>query len=435
MVEATTIRKFLPTHLLTTQNLYAALVILLLEVSAHAPAPDTLVVCPREFRPALTQWETFRRAQGHQISVIDAPSAAAQVQTKIREVARSGKLKYVLLIGDVPGYVNRATAGGPAVPTNYLQAKINIRWGSTSTIASDGPYGDLDGDGLPELAVGRIPADSPAELAAAVRKIIHYEKQVANEECCRRINIVAGIGGFGAVTDALIESTAHHVIRQTVPRNYDIQPTLANPSSPHCPKPGEFASTVRRQFSAGSLAWIYLGHGLPAELDRVPAPGGTESILSVDDVPLLRRGEQAPLAVLVACYTGAIDAKSDCLGEELLLAEEGPIAVIAATRVTMPYGNTVLGYELLRACFNDRPDSLGEILRLAQRRSLSEPDKGSLRASIDSLAKDLTPAPVDLPAERREHVLMYQLLGDPLLRLHRPAEPPATSPAQRETAK
>jgi hypothetical protein len=156
----------------------------------------------------------------------------------------------------------------------------------------------------------------------------------------------------------------------------------------------------------------------------------------VADVPLLRRGEQAPLVVLVACYTGAIDARSDCLGEELLLAEEGPIAVLAATRVTMPYGNTVLGYELLRACFNDRPDSLGEILRLAQRRTLSEPEQGSLRASIDSLAHGLSTPPVDLPAERREHVLMYQLLGDPLLRLHRPTEPTiSTSSAQRTKVK
>ena len=374
-------------------------------------------------------------AQGHEILVIDAPASAAQVQLRIRDSARFGKLSYVLLVGDVPRSVNRATAGEPTLPTNYLPAKVNTLWGSHAMIASDAPYGDIDGDGLPELAVGRIPADSSAELAAAIRKIIHYEQHIANEECCRRINIVAGIGGFGAVTDALIEATAQHVIRQTVPRIYNIQPTLANPSSPHCPKPGDFAATVRRQFSAGSLAWIYLGHGLPAELDRVPAPGGTELILSVDDVPLLRRGDQAPLAVLVACYTGAIDAKSDCLGEELLLAEEGPIAVIAATRVTMPYGNTVLGYELLKACFDDRPDSLGKVLQIAQRRTLSEPEKGTLRASIDKLAEGLSPPPADLVSERREHVLMYQLLGDPLLRLRRPADPVETSSAQRSTLK
>jgi hypothetical protein len=412
--------------------LYAALFFLLL--AASAPAPDTLVVCPRDLRAGLAEWQSYRAAQGHRILIVDPADRTAELQAKIRDAARTGGLKHVLLIGDVPGASDRASRGAPVVPTNYVPASINTRWGSPPTIASDAPYGDIDGDGRPELAVGRIPADSAEELAAVVRKIIHYERNAANESCGRRINVVAGIGGYGAATDALIEATAHQVIRQLVPRSYEIQPTMANPASPHCPKPGDFAASVRRQISAGSLAWIYLGHGLPTELDRVPAPGGTEAILSVHDVPLLRRGEQAPLAVLVACYTGALDARADCLGEELLLAEEGPIAVIAATRVTMPYGNTVLGYELLRACFQDKPAELGEMLRLAQRRSLTEPEKNSLRASIDRIAEGLSPPPVDLAAERREHAAMYQLLGDPLLRLRRPVEKDAAAAAQTAVA-
>jgi hypothetical protein len=121
-----------------------------------------------------------------------------------------------------------------------------------------------------------------------------------------------------------------------------------------------------------------------------------------------------------------MDAPHGCLGEELLLAEEGPVAVIAATRVTMPYGNTIMACELLRACFKDRPAAVGDMLRLAQQRVLAptnknQPSKDQLRATLDGMAEVLSPPPVDLPAERREHVLMYQLIGDPLLRLHRPA--------------
>ena len=37
------------------------------------------------------------------------------------------------------------------------------------------------------------------------------------------------------------------------------------------------------------------------------------------------------------------------------------------------------------------------------------------------MAGVLSPSPVDLDGERREHVLMYQLIGDPLLHLRRPA--------------
>jgi Peptidase family C25 len=129
------------------------------------------------------------------------------------------------------------------------------------------------------------------------------------------------------------------------------------------------------------------------------------------------------LAVLVACYTGAFDASADCLGEELVLADHGPVAVIAATRVTMPYGNTVLGCELLRACFGTRQPAIGDVVRLAQRRTLEKPAAGDvLRISLDSLAENLAATSNDLAAERREHVWMYQLLGDPLIELRRPRD-------------
>ena len=84
----------------------------------------------------------------------------------------------------------------------------------------------------------------------------------------------------------------------------------------------------------------------------------------------------------------------------------------------MPYGNTVLGYELLRACFKDRPNELGNIVRLAQRRALDQSADNPLRASLDGLAHGLSPPPIDLAAERREHVMMYHLFGDPLTLLH-----------------
>jgi hypothetical protein len=108
------------------------------------------------------------------------------------------------------------------------------------------------------------------------------------------------------------------------------------------------------------------------------------------------------------------------LAEELLVATEGPVAVIAATRVTMPYGNTILGCELLRACFKDRPELLGDTLLLAERKTLQPAREDQLRSSLDSLAGGLSPAPVDLAGERLEHVRMYHLFGDPLIHLRRP---------------
>jgi hypothetical protein len=381
-------------------------------------APDTLVVCPNAFRPALVEWDRYRRSQGHELSYVAPPGTAAELKVIVRKAGKSGELKFVVLIGDVPASDRSTTA----VPTNYVPAKVNVRWGSTALIASDVPYADLNDDGLPELAIGRIPADSAAELAIVVRKTMRYEQQSEQGGWQRRLNFASCQGGFGAVTDAVIEAAARQIIQQNVPADYETKHIFPGAVDSNGRTLANFAVHARQQISDGSLAWIYMGHGLPTELDHVRTAAGSESILSVGDVPKLRCVGHSPLAVLVACYTGAIDARSDCLAEELLKAEEGPVAVLAATRVTMPYGNTVLGCELLRACFRDRPDHLGDTLRIAETKTLAPAGDDHLRTSLDSLAAGISPPPVDLESERREHVLMYHLLGDPLLHLQYPAK-------------
>jgi hypothetical protein len=396
-------------------------------VAATPTGPDTLVVCPGEFRPALVEWETFRRAQGHELAIVDVPASASQLKATIRRANQAGSLKYIVLIGDEPSAQDsRAVAAQLRVPTNYVPGKVNIRWGPEKEIASDTPYGDLDGDGVPDVAVGRIPAHSAEELAAVVRKVIRYEQLTDHGPWEKSLNIVSGAGGFGAVTDAMVEAAGKQVIQQTVPPDYEVRHIFDAAANTDGAEKIDFASRARRELNGGGLAWIYVGHGLPTELVYAATATGFKSLLSTRDVPQLHCGPHNPLAVLVACYTGAMDAPHGCLGEELLLAEEGPVAVIAATRVTMPYGNTIMACELLRACFRDRPAAVGDMLRLAQQRVLAptskeQPSKDQLRATLDGMAEVLSPPPVDLAAERREHVLMYQLIGDPLLRLHRPA--------------
>ena len=397
-----------------------------LALIATPPAgPDTLVVCPGEFRPALVEWEKFRRAQGHELAVVDVPTSAEQLKATIRRSNQAGSLKYIVLIGDEPSARDSGFAVQNRVPTNYVPGKVNVRWGPEKEIASDTPYGDIDGDGAPDVAVGRIPAHSASELAGVVRKVIHYEQQTDHGSWEKSLNIVSGAGGFGAVTDAMVEAAGRQVIQQTVPPEYEVRHIFDAGANTDGAGKIDFVGRARRELDGGGLAWIYVGHGLPTELVYAATATGYKSLLSTRDVPQLHCGPHNPLAVLVACYTGAMDAPHGCLGEELLLAEEGPVAVIAATRVTMPYGNTIMACELLRACFQDRPAAVGDMLRLAQQRVLAptskeQPNKDQLRATLDGMAEVLSPPPVDLAAERREHVLMYQLIGDPLLRLHRP---------------
>ena len=416
----------------------SAVVFALLATSFAAAAPDTLVVCPNAFRAALAPWEEFRRGQGHELEIIDVPRDAAELKAAIRRVAAGGRMEYLVLVGDVPIDATPPESRALTIPTSYLTAKVNTRWGSEPTIATDAPFADVDGNGTPDLAVGRIPVDSAAQLAAVVRKIIRYETRTDKQPWDRRLSAVAGTGDFGGVADALIEATGQQIINQALPPGYLVALTRAKTGAaalapiasivPAAPSPQKHVP-IGQQIDDGSLLWVYLGHGQPTELDYVAGPAGPQSILSVNDVPQLRGGARCPLAMLVACYTGACDASRDCLAEELLLAEEGPVSVVAATRVSMPYGNTIFGYEFLRASLVDRPATLGAAFRLAQQRTLAAGDGDAMRKSFDTMAISLSPMlerggqrwrPEDLVTERKEHVAMYHLLGDPLLRWRRP---------------
>lgn len=393
----------------------ATIVVAAIAHPVRSDTPDTLVICPALFKSELAAWIEHREFQGHRIHVIEPARSAAEMHIAIKRIAQPGGLKYLVLIGDVAAARNPQTkVQDLALATNHVAARINTRWGSEPHIASDIPYADLDGDGAPDLAVGRIPADSPLELRHALTKAIRYERQTDDGDWQQRLDVVAGVGGFGTLADAVIEAAGRQVFQQAVPAGYEMRHISAKSASNTS---NWFCETACKNFNDGSLAWIYLGHGQPTELDRVVTPTGRKSILSVDDLATVRCKQCRPLAVLVACYTGAFDAQKECLAEKLAVASEGPVAVIAATRVTMPYGNTVFGYELLRACFTDRPASLGDAMRLAQCRVLCAQENDTFRPSLDSMASGLSPAPVDLAGERREHVFMYHLFGDPLLRL------------------
>ena len=97
----------------------------------------------------------------------------------------------------------------------------------------------------------------------------------------------------------------------------------------------------------------------------------------------------------------------------------GPLAVLAGSRVTMPYGNSVLGLELLKQLFADHHVTLGEVVMRAKQQALQPADSG-LRKTVDQIAAGFLPKSSDRQQDRVEHVQMYNLLGDPLLRLRRP---------------
>lgn len=403
------------------------LVTALLLVGAEPPA-DTVVVCPELFMDALRPWIQHREAQGHRIAFVSNEQPPDAIRDDIRKTANSGPLRAIVLVGDAdPRAPFNDAVRAVTTPTYQAKAKVNVLWGSEPTIATDNWYADLDDDLLPDVAIGRLSADSPEQLASIARKIIAYEKQRPPGVWRRRVNFVAGVGGFGAVADNVIETTTKKVLTEGIPASYETSMTYGSWRSPFCPDPRHFHQATVDRMNEGSLFWVYIGHGQRRFLDQVRTPSGLHHIFDTDDMKKIRCTNGSPIAIFLACYTGAFDELRDCLGEEMLRAADGPVAVLCGSRVTMPYAMAVMGHELMDQYFVKRRETFGELVMHAKRqmvRDLTEEERAAkgTRHLLDSIAAVISPAPESLDEERREHVLLFNLLGDPLLRLDHPHE-------------
>jgi hypothetical protein len=391
-------------------------------------APDAVIVCPKSFIPALDPLLAHRFAQGHRFAHIPNTWKPEEIRAGIRKAAERGNLKYVLLVGDSePAMATSEYVRARCIPTHYETAKINVKFGSEPEIASDNWYADLDDDQIPDVAIGRIPADTAKQVSDVVNKILAYEKSLDHGTWRQRINFVAGVGGFGGVIDSVIESTTRKFLTDGIPASYTTNMTYGSWRSPFCPDPRKFHEVSLKQHNDGCLFWVYIGHGQNNSLDRVAVPGARFHILDVNDGNKLRCENRAPIAIMLACYTAAFDGEQDCLAETMLHSPGGPVAVYGGSRVTMPYAMAVMGSAMMEQYFQQRPETLGLAVLNAKRQMVkpideTNPLKNTNRLLLDGLASVMSPNRQHLADERQEHLHLFNLIGDPMLKLAHPQQ-------------
>ena len=83
-------------------------------------------------------------------------------------------------------------------PRSWPRRKSTCGGSRTPEIATDNWYADLDDDGVPDLAIGRLPADSPQDLAVMVAKILAYESVQVPGPWCQRDQLRGGCRRLGA---------------------------------------------------------------------------------------------------------------------------------------------------------------------------------------------------------------------------------------------
>ncbi len=402
------------------------------EAASPPPAPVAapgrgtfLIVHTADLADAAARWAGYRTSDGWNVmrlavdASVDATATRRGIVAAIRSAAAGAgddpTRLCVLLLGD---------AGPEGIPAFELVQPDPTLWsGHERSYATDHPYQVLaDGADAPVVALGRIPARSAAEADALLEKVRHYEAAEAAGPWRRRVAYAAGEGRYGAA-DRLLETLFESMVARLVPDEFDVSVTYAKASSVYCPPPSRITDTVLERLGDGALLFNYVGHGNARSFDVLVWGTRVSPILTAPDLERLAAAPgRHPLALLTCCSAGWYDLPGGrrSMAEEMLFHPAGPVAVLAGSRSTHPYANLVLQKEFTTLLLVDHAPTAGA-LDLAAARAMLEVDAAD--AEIDALAAPaalLGRWPSSLETLRRMHVRLYNLLGDPALRLAHP---------------
>jgi hypothetical protein len=378
---------------------------------------DYVIVTTSDLKPAVTMLADHRRASGMTPVIVEARElydaftngafhpAAIQMFLTAATQNWSKKPRYLLIVGDADldcDFINkRETIPAWLVMTDY-----------NGMTATDSLHGDVDADGMPDVSVGRIPVRTREDFLAVARRIISLETSPPPGEWRRTLAFVAGEGRFGPVVDKLLESQAAAVLAK-IPAQFDVQMTYGSPASDWYWPAEDFNAHLIDSFNQGALTFTYIGHGSPEAFDHVRVGNNVYPILSVPDIDKLASEGRSPVMTIIACSTGRYDdPQRDCLAEKMLLREGGPIAVIAASRISHPYPNALLG-KGISAPFFEATNRVGDAFRAGTRSMVA----GSKELVNSMLASQFLSKSVDSQTLVKDHVAIYNLFGDPAQRV------------------
>jgi len=254
--------------------------------------------------------------------------------------------RFVLLVGDA-SYDPRNYLGYgefDLVPTKFVDTEH-------LTTASDDWFVDFDDDGLPEMAVGRLPVESAEEAATVVSKIIAFE------------------GVAGLMNDALLvadindfidfEGASADVAEELLAGSMGVTEILRGRSS-------TARSDLLALLNQGQLLVNYVGHGSTKIWNG--------NLLTSSDAWNLTNSPYLPFLVSMTCLNGFFqDPYSESMAETFLKAEQGgAVAVWTSSGLTLPGEQLPMNKELIRLLFNGEGLTIGEAVMRAKRATSNE---------------------------------------------------------------
>ncbi len=306
---------------------------------------------------------------------------------------------YVLLLGDTTfDFRDRLKQGAwVTVPTyeGFYDASL-MRTVYSPQFASDDWFVLYDPfpDPSLDMAIGRLPADTPARALAMVEKVRNYESTQDTGSWRQRATLVADDVCQGLRCDYPLMFT--HT-RQTEALADDVLPVGLERDRVYLYEYGNeciydrkpvAAAALRKSIDDGTLIVNYTGHGSEVQLadEKILEPSGVASMTNADRLFFF---------LTASCSVGKFDFAGEGLSEALVRRPGGgAIAALSATAVAYSPSNAELNRQFFLGTFPDRD--------FARSRPLGEA---------------LVRAKIVMGAFSALNNRRYPLLGDPAVRL------------------
>ncbi len=312
---------------------------------------DMVIISYGDFIGALGPLKQFRQQQGWSVAVIDVEDLYDEFSfgDKTPQALKDFLLRasshwqnpprFVLLVGDASVDPHNYLGYGyfDLLPTKLIQTTNN-------ETASDDWFVDFYGDGLPDMAIGRITVRTAAEATTVITKIIGYEQQPKETGWMKKALLVADIGDTFDFESAVTEVGAllpTQMAVTTIFRSDFASDELAN-------------QQLLNGINQGTLLVDYMGHG--------SEDSWRGDLFTSADASTLTNGLSVPFFVNMTCWNGWFPNPYDeTLAESLLKsAQGGAVAVWASSGLTEPAGQLVLNKQLIELLFYGEPLTLGE---------------------------------------------------------------------------
>ncbi len=296
---------------------------------------DVVMVVHGSLRGALEPLLQMRKQQGYAVAVVDVEDVydefsygqkTAQAIQDFLAAATKWKRapRYVLLVGDA-SYDGKNYLGlgeWDLVPTKVV-------WTNTFETASDDWLADVNGDGVPEMAVGRLPVRTPEEATRVIAKITGYR----NNQTDGALLVADRNEGFDF-------ETASNTVKGLLPAGMAVRQIFRAQMDD-----ATASQAIINAVNRGPKLVNYAGHG-SSSIWR-------GNLLTTDSVSQMTNQQALPMVISMTCLNGLFnDPHASSLGETLLLsAQGGAIAVWASSAQTTAGGQAVMNQEFIRQLF------------------------------------------------------------------------------------